>query len=76
VSLTLAVDTGSKFDTSGKFAAGIIDPGGKFTKMGTNVFINSQIANLQTLGVNLQSQICKFLRYASSQISYLRIYFG
>jgi hypothetical protein len=74
-------DTGGKFDTSGKFdtgsnfAAGIIDSGGKFTKMGTNVFFNSQIANPQTLGLNLQSQIRKFLRYASSQISNLHIYF-
>jgi hypothetical protein len=36
-------------------------------------FLNSQIANPQTLGLNLQSQIRKFLRYASSQILYLRI---
>jgi hypothetical protein len=78
---TGVIDTGGKFDTSGKFdtgsnfAASIFDSVGKFTKMGTNVFLNSQIANPQTLGLNLQSQIRKFLRYASSQISNLHIYF-
>ncbi len=34
-----------------------------------------QFTNPQTLGLNLQSQIRKFLRYASSPILYLRIYF-
>jgi len=68
------IDSGGKFDTGGKFDAGIIDSGGKFTKMDRNVFLSSQIANPQTLGLNLQSQIHKFLRYASSQISYLHIY--
>jgi hypothetical protein len=31
-------DTGDKFDTGSKFAVSIIDSGGKFTKMGTNIF--------------------------------------
>jgi hypothetical protein len=34
-----------------------------------------KFTNPQTLGLNLQSQIRKFLRYASSPILYLRIYF-
>ncbi len=69
-------DTAGKFDTSGKFAAGIIDPGGKFTKMGTNVFLNSQIANLQTLGqfaiANPQiSEICEFANFISAYLFWL-----
>ncbi len=66
-----------------RIATGVIDTGGKFAPVSLTLVANFQrwpqfffkFTNPQTLGLNLQSQIRKFLRYASSPILYLRIYF-
>jgi hypothetical protein len=47
---------------SSRFTTGAVDTGGKFTA-GVVDTSNSQI-----LGLNSQSKICQFLRYASSKI--------
>jgi hypothetical protein len=56
--------------TSGNFAASMVDNGGKFAKVGMQILLNPQI-----FGLNSQSKIPKFLRYANPKISYPQISF-
>ncbi len=56
-----------RFFTSGFFHESVsLKPLSKFAKIAKQLFF----VNLQIIGLNPQSQICKFLRYASPQISF------
>ncbi len=73
---TGVIDTSRKFDTAANLTpAANLTLVANLQRWAQMFFLNSQIANPQTLRLNLQSQIRKFLKYASSQISYLRIFF-